>query len=124
MVPWNNQIAYYDEATGSTVKKSYTPGNTDWQEIWTTFLTDFMNHSKEKGWFDITYISMDERGINQLRPAVELINGLTDENGDSFKISSAFNFDNNSSYDFTDQIDDISINLGNVDQSANQAQKL
>ena len=54
---------------------------------------------------------MDERGISQLRPAVELINGLTDENGDSFKISSAFNFDNNSIYDFTDQIDYISINL-------------
>ena len=123
IVPWNNQIAYYDEASGSTIKKSYTPGNADWQEIWTTFLTDFMNHSKEKGWFDITYISMDERGISQLRPAVELINGLTDENGDSFKISSAFNFDNNSSYDFTDQIDDISINLGNVDQSTNQATK-
>ena len=82
-----------------------------------------MEHSKEKGWFDITYISMDERGLDQLQPAVELISGLTDENGVSFKISSAFNFNNSSSYDFTDQIDDISINLGNVDQSANQATK-
>ena len=123
IVPWNNQIAYFDEATGKTVKKSYKPGNADWQEIWTNFLTNFMDHSKEKGWFDITYISMDERGLDQLQPAVELINGLTDENGDSFKISSAFNFNNSSSYDFTDQIDDISINLGNVDQSANQATK-
>ncbi len=123
IVPWNNQIAYFDEATGRTVKKSYGPGNADWQEIWTTFLTDFMEHSKEKGWFDITYISMDERGLDQLQPAVELISGLTDENGVSFKISSAFNFNNSSSYDFTDQIDDISINLGNVDQSANQATK-
>ncbi|SET88719.1 Uncharacterised Sugar-binding Domain, partial [Thomasclavelia cocleata] len=123
IVPWNNQIAYFDEATGGTVKKSYTPGAADWQEIWTTFLTDFMEHSKEKGWFDITYISMDERGLDQLQPAVELISGLTDENGVSFKISSAFNFNNSSSYDFTDQIDDISINLGNVDQSANQATK-
>ena len=52
---------------------------------------------------------MDERGLDQLQPAVELISGLTDENGVSFKISSAFNFNNSSSYDFTDQIDDISI---------------
>ena len=117
IVPWNNQIAYYDEATGKTVKKSYTPGATDWTEVWESFLTDFMNHSKEKGWFGITYISMDERGLSQLEPAVEMIESVTDENGKHFKVSSALNYSAPEYYDFTDRIDDISINLGNTNVS-------
>ena len=114
IVPWNNQIAYYDEATQQTVKRSYTPGSADWKEIWEIFLTDFMKHSKEKGWFEITYISMDERGLDQLEPAVEMIESITDEEGNHFKISSALNYAAPQYYDFTDRIDDISINQGNA----------
>ncbi|MFR4946995.1 glycoside hydrolase domain-containing protein [Thomasclavelia spiroformis] len=114
IVPWNNQIAYYDEATGQTVKKSYRPGSADWKEIWGIFLTDFMEHSKAKGWFEITYISMDERGLDQLEPAVEMIESITDVEGNHFKISSALNYAAPQYYDFTDRIDDISINQGNA----------
>jgi len=114
IVPWNNQIAYYDEATGQTVKKSYSPGSADWKEIWGIFLTDFMEHSKAKGWFEITYISMDERGLDQLEPAVEMIESITDVEGNHFKISSALNYAAPEYYDFTDRIDDISINQGNA----------
>ena len=77
--------------TGSTVKKAYTPGNADWKEIWTPFLTDFMAHTKEKGWFDITYISLDERGITDLQHSIELIHSIQNEDGESFKISSLSN---------------------------------
>ena len=114
IVPWNNQIAYYDEATQQTVKRSYAPGSADWQEMWKIFLTDFMEHSKEKGWFEITYISMDERGLDQLEPAVDMIESITDEQGNHFKISSALNYAAPQYYDFTDRIDDISINQGNA----------
>ena len=114
IVPWNNQIAYYDEATGQTVKKSYRPGSADWKEIWGIFLTDFMEHSKAKGWFEITYISMDERGLDQLEPAVEMIESITDVEGNHFKISSALNYAAPEYYDFTDRINDISINQGNA----------
>ena len=119
IVPWNNQVAYYDEASGTTVKESHTPGAEAWTAIWTPFLEDFMAHSKEKGWFDITYISMDERTIAQLEPTVDLIESITDENGESFKISSALNYAAPEYYDFTDRIHDISINLG---YCSNQAQ--
>lgn len=120
IVPWNNQIAYYDAAAGKTVKKSYTPGASDWKEIWTIFLTDFMEHSKEMGWFDITYISMDERSMNQLEPAVALIESIVDENGESFMISSAFNYSSQADYSFTDKLDDISINLGYISDGSDK----
>ena len=119
IVPWNNQVAYYSESSGRVVKESQTPGSDAWKALWTPFLEDFMAHSKEKGWFDITYISMDERSMDQLRPTVELIESVKDENGEHFKISSALNYAAPQFYDFTDRIHDISINLGNC---SNQAQ--
>ena len=118
IVPWNNQVTYYDEAAGTTVKESHTPGAAAWTEIWTPFLEDFMAHSKEKGWFDITYISMDERTIAQLQPTVDLIESVTDEDGNYFKISSALNYAAPEYYDFTDRIHDISINLGHCSDRA------
>ena len=119
IVPWNNQVAYYNEASGRVVKESQTPGSESWRALWEPFLKDFMKHSKEKGWFDITYISMDERSLEQLRPTVELIESVKDENGKHLKISSALNYAAPEFYDFTDHIHDISINLGNC---SNQAQ--
>lgn len=113
IVPWNNQIAYYDAAKGQTIKESHAPGTEEWTEMWTAFLEDFIEHSEEMGWFDITYISMDERSLDQLRPAVALIEEVTNEDGEHLKISSALNYAAPEYYDFTDRIDDISINLGN-----------
>ena len=114
IVPWNNQVAWYDEASAQTVTRSYTPGSTEWTEIWTIFLNDFLEHSEEKGWFDMTYISMDERSLEQLNPAVALIESVTNSEGKHFKISSALNYAAPEYYDFTDRIDDISINQGNI----------
>ena len=50
--------------------------------------------------------------MDQLEPTVDLIESITDENGKSFKISSALNYAAPQYYDFTDRIHDISINLG------------
>lgn len=121
IVPWNNQIAWPDEATGTTKKQTFSPGTDAWKEMWTAFLQDYMQHSIEKGWLDITYVSMDERSLSQLEPAVELIHSIQSEDGRRFKISSALNYGAPEYYDFTDKIDDISINLGNTNKSATKA---
>ena len=121
IVPWNNQIAWEDEATGTTKKQTFNPGSDGWKEMWTRFLQDYMQHSIEKGWLDITYISMDERSLSQLQPAVELIRSIESEDGKQFKISSALNYGAPEYYDFTDKIDDISINLGNTSKTATKA---
>ena len=85
-------------------------------------LRRFLKHSKEMGWFEITYISMDERGLDQLKPAVDMIESVTDEEGNHFKISSALNYQSPDTYEFTDRIDDISINLGNIKQAEDMEQ--
>lgn len=121
IVPWNNQVAYFDEASNSTKKQSYKPGSDGWKEIWTAFLTDYLKHSEEKGWLDITYVSMDERGLSDLEPAVELIHSIKTEDGKRLKISSALNYSAPEYYDFTDKIDDISVNLGNTNKTTTRA---
>ena len=117
IVPWSNQVTWKDGTTGQTVYRQLTPGSSEWTEVWTAFLQDYMAHSREKGWFDVTYISMDERGLSDLEKAVDLIESVKDENGESFKISSALNYGAPEYYDFTDRIDDISINLGNTSKA-------
>ena len=124
IVPWNNQVAYYDESKQTTVKQSYTPGSSAWIDIWTPFLNDFMKHSEEKGWLDITYIAMDERSLDQLTPAVALLESIQNEDGDQFKIFSAFNYNGSEDYSFTDRIDDISIAIGNVSHTSDTMRKL
>lgn len=124
IVPWNNQIAYYDETLERMVEQSYVPGAADWKEMWTSFLSDFMKHSKEMGWFDITYISTDERSMEQLEPAVELIESIVDEKGVGFKIASAFNYSDQKDYSFTDKIDDISINLAYVSNTSEKMRNM
>lgn len=121
IVPWNNQISWFDEATSSTKSQTFTPGSDEWKEIWTDFLQDYLQHSEEKGWTDITYISMDERSLDMLEPAVELIDSIKTEDGKQFKISSALNYSAPSYYDFTDKIDDISVNLGNTSKEQTAA---
>ena len=120
IVPWNNTVRYFDAASNSQQSVSLSPGSDAFNELWTTFLEDFLAHSEAKGWLDLTYISMDERDLSQMRPAGELVKSVKNEKGQSFKLSSAINADYTKpeNYVFTDLIDDISVNLGSVENEA------
>ena len=57
---------------------------------------------------------MDERGLDLLKPAVSVIESVTNEEGESFKISSAMNAESLHEREFLKRVDDISINLDNA----------
>lgn len=118
IVPWGNQITYYDEASQTTKKVSPTTGSEQWTTMWKPFLEDFMQHTKAKGWFDITYIAMDERGMQDLKNSVDVIESVKGADGKAFKISSAFNYSSGTDYSFLDRIDDISIDLSHVNDAS------
>ena len=67
----------------------------------------FMKHVREKGWFDITYLAMDERSTEEIADVVNLVNSIKDENGKSFKLSMAIN--RLYSIDYFDYFEDLSI---------------
>lgn len=120
---WGNRVAYYDEAAGKVVSETPATGSDRWNELWRSFLVDYMAHMKEKGWFDITYMAMDERPLSEVTPVLDLVESVCDENGEHFKTSIAiYNWDTES---VLDRIDDVSfsINLSSQTKTRQIAQQ-
>lgn len=110
MLCWGNRITYYDQASRSVKTEAPQTNSAEWKKLWTAFLKDYVRHLDEKGWFDITYMSMDERSYDEVKAAVNLIKSVRDANGKSLKISlAAYNYDAKPLFD---SIDDLSLAIG------------
>ncbi len=72
MCPWGYLVSWEDEK-GEMHKREAKPGTAFFKEYWGPFLVDFANHLKKKGWFDDTYIAMDERSPADVRNICTLI---------------------------------------------------
>ena len=66
MCPWDYAVTWEDEK-GAIFKVNAIPGSPEFKEYWGDFLVDFAKHLKEKGWFDSTYICMDERSPEDVK---------------------------------------------------------
>ena len=73
MIPWNLQFYYHDEALGSDTMIVAKPESAAYREHWQPMLTDFARHLKSKGWWEKTMIAMDERPMEHMRSAIEVI---------------------------------------------------
>lgn len=73
MVPWKLSFQYFDQASNSFKYLDAKPGEHAYDEFWGNMLTSFAKHLKEKGWFDITHISMDERPMKDMLATLKVI---------------------------------------------------
>ena len=73
MVPWKLSFRYFDQATNSLQSISTQPGEAVYEDMWLAMLRSFAAHLKQKGWFGITYISMDERPMETMLKTLEII---------------------------------------------------
>lgn len=73
IVPWHYRFDYYDMASNSTKIIACKPGEKAYEDFMLSFLTDFAKHLKAKGWFSRTCIAMDERPMEQLRTAYDIV---------------------------------------------------
>lgn len=103
MVPWALSFQYFDQAS-NTIKYVHTePGEQAYDEMWTAMLQAFAKHLREKGWFDITHIAMDERSIDVMLKTLKVIRKADP----AFKISMAGNL-----YDeLVDELNDYCITM-------------
>ena len=85
MIPWNLKFYYYDEKLGKDTVLVAEPGSAEYRDHWEPMLTDFARHLKDKGWFDQTAIAMDERPVEAMQKAIEIIEAADED----FKISLA-----------------------------------
>lgn len=87
MVPWQLSFMYFDEATEDNKFIDMKPGDKEYTEIWSALLSSFAQHLKDKGWFGITHIAMDERPKEDMLEVYKLIKSVDPE----FKVSLAGN---------------------------------
>jgi hypothetical protein len=73
MVSWNLTYPYFDEVTGKETMIELKPGSPEFTEYWTTMLKDFTKHLKEKGWFEMAAIAMDERDPESMKSVFALL---------------------------------------------------
>ncbi|GAB3514996.1 DUF4091 domain-containing protein [Emticicia fontis] len=73
MVPWKIAFTYNDEAAGKEAVFTQAIGTPAYNEFWATMLTDFTRHLKDKGWFGITTIAMDERPMPAMQAVIKLL---------------------------------------------------
>ena len=88
MIPWKLSFRYYDQATHSHKYINCAPGEEAYTQFWGGMLSSFAAHLKEKGWFEKTFISMDERSLQQMQAAIKVIK----EYAPGMKISMAGNY--------------------------------
>ncbi len=85
MVPWKLSFQYFDQASNSLKYINTRPGEKEYEKIWTSMLGAFAKHLKEKGWFEKTIISMDERPMEVMLETKKVIEKADPD----FKISLA-----------------------------------
>lgn len=73
MVPWDMNFRYYNERGDTLETGSISINSTEYKEVWTNFLKAFAQHLRDKGWFSKTYIAMDERALNVMQSAYNLL---------------------------------------------------
>ena len=76
MIPWKLSFQYYDERSGKDTVINASPGTREYDEYWSSMLTDFSKHLKAEGWFSITSISMDERSMQDMQAVIKLVHGV------------------------------------------------
>jgi len=73
MIPWDMSFRYLDEASGEYRYLQTQTDTPEYNDLWSSFLTDFAAHLKERGLFDKTCIAMDERGLKAMLDAYGLV---------------------------------------------------
>lgn len=96
MMPWKC-IVYGETEVGEEIKIQANPGTKEFEDYWKPFIVDFVRHLKSKGWFEQTFIAMDERNPEDMRVVSQFI----EKYGEGVKIAAAGNFDPSTMPDLT-----------------------
>jgi Domain of unknown function (DUF4091)/Family of unknown function (DUF6067) len=73
MIPWKLTFSYFDEALNQDTSVQLKTTSPEYKVFWKTMLVDFTKHLKEKGWFEKTSISVDERALVDMKIAIGIL---------------------------------------------------
>lgn len=109
LIPWGNQVTYYDEKKQALKSVSPRPGTRKYMKIWTPFLQALCAHAKEKGWYDQIYIGIDER--KRMEKAYDLIDAVTGAFGEPLKKAAAMDHFSAKYFPLIDRMAGVSVGL-------------
>ena len=72
-VPWGFRFRYLDEKTGNYAYESWAPSSKEFKQVWNVFLTDLKKHLQQKGWFEKTYLGINENAMEETLAAINVI---------------------------------------------------
>jgi hypothetical protein len=72
-VPWGHRFRYRDESTGNYVYEEWSPESPQFKSFWNLFLDDLRTHLRKKGWFEKTYLGINENPLNITIAAAKVI---------------------------------------------------
>ena len=72
-LPWGERFRFMDEATGNYVYQKWQPTSDTFKTNWNAFLTDLRAHLEKKGWFNKTYIGINENPMEQTLAAIRMV---------------------------------------------------
>ncbi len=98
MVPWSNNFAYYDEASGEKKSLHAVAGTEAYKKHWRPFLAAFIKHLKATNRLNKTAIAMDERPQHIMNKLIPFMAKEFPE----LKIASAINYYSDKIADFYD----------------------
>jgi len=84
-VPGGYRFNYTDEKTGDVIYVSWPPDSKEFKDFWNIFLTDLKKHLEEKGWFEKTYIGINENPLDETLAVIKVVK----ENSLKWKITYA-----------------------------------
>ncbi len=72
MIPWSGRIRYLDANTGEYRWETWSPDSAEYKYFWRAFLSDLREHLTRRGWFNKTYLEVNERSLEDTLRAIEL----------------------------------------------------
>jgi hypothetical protein len=72
-VPWGHRFRYLDAKSGNYVFEEWSPESAEFKAVWKVFLDDLKGHLEKKGWFDRTYLGINENPLNFTMAAAKVI---------------------------------------------------
>ncbi len=104
IAPWHNSFAYWE---GGRLKyEAYTAGSARYNQVWGDFFRDLIRHLEEKGWFEQSYVGIDERGF--CAAAFDLIDSIKNSKGETLKTAGAMDGFVNKK-DLAMRVDDLNV---------------
>lgn len=103
IAPWQTRFRYFDVATDSQRFIPFDYGDDVYRSFWIPLLRSFADHLRAKGWFEKTYLAVDERGVEVMRRVM----AVAHEADPGFKFALAGNYHP----ELESQLDDYCIGL-------------